>query len=81
MNGSYGIRPKENRSCWMKAEPKRDSTRLAGKAMRRAARQVLGNAVQSNEPIPLWNGKEVVWKVPREEIEQMDALDTRTSRQ
>jgi len=65
----------------MKVEPKRDSTRLADKAMRRAARQVLGNAVQNNESIPLWNGKEVVWKVPREEVEQMDALDARTSRQ
>jgi hypothetical protein len=65
----------------MKADSKQESTRLAGIAMRRAARRVLGDAVRSNEAIPLWNGKEVVWKVPMAEIEQMDALDARTSRQ
>lgn len=65
----------------MKAEPKRKSTELAGHAMRRTARKVLGNAVQSNEPVPLWNGREVVWKVPKEEVEHMDALDAHSSRQ
>ncbi len=65
----------------MKAEPNSESTRLAEKAMRRAARKVLSSAVRDNEPVPLWDGTKVVWKVPKEEVEQMDALDAHSSRQ
>ncbi len=57
----------------MKAETTRESTRLAEKAMRRAARKVLSNAVRDNEPVPLWDGAKVVWRIPKEEVEQMDA--------
>jgi hypothetical protein len=65
----------------MKAETTKESTRLAEKAMRRAARKVLSGAVRANEPVPLWDGTKVVWRVPKEAVEQMDALDARTSRQ
>jgi hypothetical protein len=65
----------------MKAETTRESTRLAETAMRRAARKVLSGAVRNNEPVPLWDGTKVVWRVPREEVEQMDALDAHSSRQ
>ena len=65
----------------MKAETTKESTRLAEKAMRRAARKVLSGAVRDNESVPLWDGTKVVWKVPKEEVEQMDALDARASRQ
>lgn len=64
----------------MKDESTRESTRLAEKAMRRAARKVLSGAVRDNEPVPLWDGTKVVWKVPKEEVEQMDALDAPSSR-
>ena len=57
----------------MRAEDsKHESTRLAGRAMTRAARKVLADAVEHNKPIPLWNGSEVVWKVPREELADLD---------
>jgi len=52
---------------------KKESTKLAGQAMNRAARKVLQQAVDANEPIPLWNGKEVVWKIPVEELKKMQA--------
>lgn len=63
----------------MKAKTKHEDTRLAGQAMKRAAKKVLGDAVRNNEAIPLWNGKEVVWKVPTREFEQMDAPDAHSS--
>ena len=66
----------------MKAEISKDeSTILAGRALRRAARKVLGQAVKNNSPVPLWDGSKVVWKVPKEEVEQMDALDAHSSHQ
>jgi len=65
----------------MKVEATTESTRLAEKAMRRAARKVLSGAVRDNESVPLWDGTKVVWKVPKEEVEQLDALDARASRQ
>lgn len=57
----------------MKAEHHRERTLLAWQAMRRAARKVLSDAVQNNRPIPLWDGTKVVWKVPKEELEQLDS--------
>lgn len=63
----------------MKTKTKREDTRLAEQAMKRAAKKVLGEAVRNNESIPLWNGKEVVWKVPSQELEQMDAPDAHSS--
>ena len=57
----------------MKAEHHRERTLLAGQAMRRAARKVLSDAVRNNYPIPLWDGTKVVWKVPKEELEQLDS--------
>jgi len=65
----------------MKAESANENTRLAEKAMRRAARRVLSAAVRDNERVPLWDGTKVVWKVPKKEVEQMDALDARSSHQ
>lgn len=59
---------------------KHEDTRLAGLAMKRAAKNVLGEAVRKNEAIPIWNGKEVVWKVPTREFEQMNVLDASSSR-
>ncbi len=55
----------------MKVEAKRESTKLAEKAMNRAAIGVLGKAVRDQEPIPLWDGKKVIWKIPSEEFEQL----------
>lgn len=63
----------------MKANSTKESTRIAEKAIRRAARKVLVRAVIDNKPIPLWDGTKVVWKVPTKEVEQMDALDTHSS--
>jgi hypothetical protein len=40
---------------------------------------VLAGAVRDNHPVPLWDGNKVVWKIPKEEVEQMDALDTHSS--
>ncbi|MDA3799511.1 MAG: hypothetical protein PF692_10570 [Kiritimatiellae bacterium] len=54
-------------------DSKNESTKLAGQAMNRAARKVFQQAVDANEPIPLWNGKEVVWKIPVEELKKMQA--------
>jgi len=60
----------------MKAEAEEtNGTQLAEKAMKRAARKVLGQAVRDNQPVPIWDGTRVVWKVPKEEVEQMDAPD------
>jgi hypothetical protein len=57
----------------MKVKAKRESTRLAQKAMQRAAIGVLGKAVRDEEAIPIWDGEKVVWKVPKEEFEQVNA--------
>lgn len=65
----------------MNAKPVRESTRLAARAMRRAAHKVLSEAVRRNEPVPLWDGTKVVWKIPKEEVDQMDTLDAHPSRQ
>ena len=54
-------------------DSKEERTKLAGQALKRAARKVLQQAVDSNEPIPLWNGKEVVWKIPVDELKKMQA--------
>ena len=65
----------------MKARKSHDdeSTRLAARAMRRAAKKVLGEAVRNNVPVPLWDGKRVVWKVPKEEIDRMNSADGDTT--
>ncbi len=64
----------------MKANNSNDkSTQLAARAMRRAAKKVLGQAVHDNKPVPLWDGTKVVWKVPREEVEQMNSADGETA--
>jgi hypothetical protein len=63
----------------MKAKQTSDRTALAGKAMRRAAHGVLSKAVRDNEPVPLWDGTKVVWKVPRQEVEEMEAQDSQES--
>ena len=55
----------------MKVKAKRESTKLAEKAMKRAAIGVLGKAVRDQEQIPLWDGKKVIWKIPVEELEQL----------
>ncbi len=57
----------------MKAEAKRESTKLAEHAMQRAAIGVLGKAVKDKESIPIWDGTKVVWKIPTEEFEQVNA--------
>ncbi|HOO52375.1 MAG TPA: hypothetical protein PLK94_13930 [Alphaproteobacteria bacterium] len=57
----------------MKVKAKRESTKLAEKAMQRAALGVLGKAVRDEETIPIWDGEKVVWKVPKEEFEQVNA--------
>ena len=60
----------------MKASDSNDkSTQLAARAIRRAAKKVLGQAVHDNKPVPLWDGEKVVWKVPTEEFEQMNSAD------
>lgn len=64
----------------MKIEAKRESTKLAEKAMQRAAIGVLGKAVKEKESIPIWDGKKVIWKIPTEEFEQVHALYARSSR-
>ena len=65
----------------MKADDpyKDDSTRLAARAMRRAAKKVLGEAVRNNVSVPLWDGTKVVWKVPKEEIDKMNSADGDTT--
>jgi len=55
----------------MKVKAKRESTILAEKAMKRAAIGVLGKAVRDQESIPLWDGKKVIWKIPKKEFEQL----------
>ena len=57
----------------MKIKAKRESTKLAEKAMQRAAIGVLGKAVRDEEAIPIWDGEKVVWKVPKEEFEEVNA--------
>lgn len=64
----------------MKAKTSNDnSTILAERALRRAAKKVLSQAVKNNEPVPIWDGTKVIWKVPKEEVEQLDALDIHSS--
>jgi hypothetical protein len=55
----------------MKVRAKRESTKLAENAINRAAMGVLGKAVRDKESIPLWDGNKVVWKIPKEEFEQL----------
>lgn len=57
----------------MKVNAKRESTKLAARAMQRAAIGVLGKAVQEMESIPIWDGEKIVWKVPAKEFEQVNA--------
>ncbi|MDA3925153.1 MAG: hypothetical protein PF904_10695 [Kiritimatiellae bacterium] len=59
----------------MKTEDDIISTELTEKALRRAAKGVLGEAVQKERKIPLWDGSKVVWKVPREELADLCAKD------
>jgi len=61
----------------MKAKAKRESTKLAEKAMQRAAIVVLGKAVHDKEAIPIWDGEKIVWKIPKEEFEQVSAAYAR----
>jgi hypothetical protein len=56
----------------MKARQISPRTALAEKAMQRAARNVLDKAVREKQPIPLWDGTKVVWKVPTEEAAEME---------
>ena len=53
----------------MKVKEKRINTELAEKALQRAAIGVLGRAVRDQEPIPIWDGKQVVWKIPEKEFQ------------
>lgn len=46
------------------------------KAMRRAAKKVLSDAVKNNQPIPVWINKKIIWKVPIEELERLNAKDS-----
>ncbi len=62
----------------MKARP--EDTRLAEQAIKRAAKNLLGEAVRKNEASPIWNGKEVVWEMPTWEFEQMNVPDAPSSR-
>ncbi|MDD2238162.1 MAG: hypothetical protein PHG65_13230 [Kiritimatiellae bacterium] len=64
----------------MKVEAKRESTKLAEKAMQRAAIGVLGKAVHDKEAIPIWDGEKIVWKIPKEEFEQVNAAYARQAR-
>lgn len=60
----------------MKAESKKTDTQLALQAMNRAASKVLNQAVEDNEAIPIWDGEKVIWKVPREEAQQLTSGDS-----
>jgi hypothetical protein len=53
----------------MKKTSKNPDTRLAHQAMNRAALKVLQKAVADKEPIPLWDGQKIVWKIPYAEAE------------
>ncbi len=64
----------------MKVKAKRESTKLAEKAMQRAAIGVLGKAVRDDEAIPIWDGEKVVWKVPKAEFEQLNSAYARQAR-
>ena len=55
----------------MKVRAKRENTKLAETAMKRAAIGVLGKAVRDKEAIPLWDGDKVIWKIPDREFEQL----------
>ena len=55
----------------MKAKAKRESTKLAEAALKRAAIGVLGKAVRNKEAIPLWDENKVIWKIPEKEFEQL----------
>ncbi len=57
----------------MKVNAKRERTKLAARAMQRAAIGVLGKAVREKESIPIWDGEKIVWKVPEKEFEQVNA--------
>lgn len=57
----------------MKVKAKNESTKLAERAMQRAAIGVLGKAVQNQEAIPIWDGEKVVIKIPEREFEQVNA--------
>ena len=59
----------------MKADTKTETSPPMA-ALRRAARGVLQQAVDSNSPIPIWNGTTTVWEVPTEPLHQLDALET-----
>jgi len=63
----------------MKTKQMSERTALAAKAMRRAAHGVLSKAVRDNEAVPLWDGTKVVWRVPRQEVEEMEAQDSQKS--
>lgn len=56
----------------MKVEAMSEDTRLALRAMRRAAHKVLLEAVQRNEKIPLWDGKQVYWQVPTKQLRELE---------
>ena len=55
----------------MKKTSKNPETLYAQQAMIRAAWKVMQRAVDANEAIPIWDGEKTVWKVPREEAEQL----------
>jgi hypothetical protein len=55
----------------MKKTSKNQETLQAQQAMNRAAWKVMKRAVDANKAIPMWDGEKTVWKVPREEAEQL----------
>jgi len=55
----------------MKKTSNNPETLKAQKAMKRAAWKVMQRAVDANESIPIWDGNKTVWKIPREEAEQL----------
>ena len=57
----------------MKVDTKNTDTKLALRAMNRAASKVLNQAVEANEAIPLWDGEKIVWKVPQREAQELAA--------
>ncbi len=60
----------------MKTTLKTSDTQKALRAMNRAAHNVLKKAVVENRSIPIWDGEKVVWKVPRDEAEQVASADS-----
>jgi hypothetical protein len=63
------IHPVVHRRRLMNSDNRNERVSPAETALRRAARGVLKEAVDSSAPIPVWNGTEVVWEVPTKQLE------------